>query len=162
MRRTLATAIIALSQLTWTSLAQADNVVVGTEGGETTTFVNRRLLTTGMIMFGGSYIPAVVVGAESNRPSDNPSLFIPVAGPWIDMGQRDCGGPHPCAGEAGSVALLAVDGVFQGLGALAIISSFVVHERRGRNWFIIGSEKVQVAPTTIGYGGYGFAAVGKF
>jgi hypothetical protein len=162
MRRSIPIALLALSQLTWAPVAHADEVVVGERGSETVTFVNRRLLTTGMILFGGSYIPSVVVGAESSRPSDNPALFIPVAGPWIDLGERDCGGAHPCANEGGNTVLLVTDGVFQGLGMLAIISSFAVHERRGRNWFIIGNDKIQAAPSTVGRGGYGFSAVGTF
>jgi hypothetical protein len=161
LRRSLATLALTFT-VSWPSLARADHVVVGESGGETVTFVNRRLLTTGTILFLGGYVPSVVVGAESSRPSDNPSLFIPVAGPWIDIGERDCGGPHPCAGESGSVALLVADGVVQGLGALAILSSFVIHERRGRNWIIIGNDKVQAAPTTFGRGSAGFAAMGTF
>jgi hypothetical protein len=164
MRRTIATVVLALCPLlTWASSAHADNVIVaGSEGGgaESDVWVNRRLLTTGLVLFGGSYIPAIAVGAESARPSDNPNLFIPVAGPWIDLGERDCSGSHPCSGDAGNKALLIIDGIGQGLGALAILSSFVVHERH-RNWFIIGNETVHASPTTVGTG-YGLAAAGHF
>jgi hypothetical protein len=128
---------------------------------QSTTYVNRPLLATGLVLFGGSYIPAIAVGAESNRPSDNPNLYIPVVGPWLDLGQRDCSVGRPCVNETGNKTLLIVDGAAQGLGALAVITSLFIPEKKSRHWFFIGSEKLHPEPTMVG-GGYGLAAAGKF
>jgi hypothetical protein len=128
---------------------------------ETTTYVNRPLLFTGLFFFGASYIPAVGVAAESNRPADNPNLYIPVVGPWIDYGQRGCTPQLPCGNESGNKALLITDGVVQGIGALAMVTSLFVPEKKSRHWFFIGNDKVQATPSSIG-SGYGMTAVGKF
>jgi hypothetical protein len=125
-------------------------------GGETTTtWVNRPLLGTGVVLLGGTYAASAIVAAESSRPQDRPNLYYPVAGPWMDLGQRG-------AGNAGQKALLVLDGVGQGLGALAIVSSLFIPEKKERHWFFVGTEKLQVAPTTVGYGGYGMGAAGHF
>src|SRR5882762_4110338 len=52
---------------------------------------NPGLLGVGIGTFVVSYGPAVAVGAISDHKGDH-NLFIPVAGPWIDLGNRDCSG----------------------------------------------------------------------
>jgi hypothetical protein len=130
-------------------------------GGETTTYINRPLLVTGLFLFGASYVPAIAIAAESSRPADRPNLYIPVAGPWIDYGQRGCTTQLPCSNESGNKALLVVDGVTQGVGALAMVTSLFIPEKKSRHWFFIGNDTVHATPTMIG-GGYGLAAAGKF
>jgi hypothetical protein len=130
-------------------------------GSTTTTWVNRPLLVTGLLLFGGTYGASAGVAAESSRPSDNPNLYYPVVGPWLDLAQRDCTAARPCTGETGMKTLLVLDGVTQGVGAVAIITSLFLPEKKSRNWFIIGNEKVHAEPTSVG-SGYGLAAQGKF
>src|SRR5687768_7526558 len=79
---------------------------------------NRTLLRSGAWTLGLSYVPALVVGIESDLPADR-YLLVPVAGPWLDLGNRgDCDG---CDRETLNKVLLVTDGVFQGLGSLQII-----------------------------------------
>jgi hypothetical protein len=130
-------------------------------GSTTTTWVNRPLLVTGALLFGGTYAASAAVAGESNRPSDNPNLYYPIVGPWLDLAQRDCTATRPCVGETGNKTLLVLDGVTQGIGALAIVTSLFVPEKKSRHWFIIGNEKVHAEPVSVG-SGYGLAAQGKF
>jgi hypothetical protein len=130
---------------------------------------NRALLGGGLIMLGGAYIPSVIVAAESNTPADN-QLNIPVVGPWLDLAQRPgCGGPgdFTCGTETGYRTLIILSGVFQGLGALSTLASFVVPERAT----VVRTAKAEqhdaskphfmLAPS-VGAGGYGVAALGSF
>jgi len=83
--------------------------------GETkTVWLNRRMLGTGLVLFGGTYTASAIVAGESANPHDNPNLYYPIAGPWMDMAQRGVG--------AGDKVLLAFDGLTQGIGALAVLS----------------------------------------
>jgi hypothetical protein len=130
-------------------------------GTTKTTWINRPLLVTGFVLLGGSYAISSVVGAESNRPSDNPNLYYPVVGPWLDLGQRTCTLQFPCSNETGNKALLIIDGTIQGLGALAVVTSFFLPEKVGRHFLIIGGDKLHASPTTVG-SGYGLGAGGRF
>jgi hypothetical protein len=134
-----------------------------TEAGatETTTFVNRPLLVTGLLFFGGTYAASAGVAAESTRPADNPNLYYPVVGPWMDLAQRDCSATRPCSGETGNKTLLILDGITQDIGALAVLTSFFIPEKKSRHWFIVGSDSLHAAPASVG-SGYGMAAAGHF
>lgn len=123
---------------------------------------NGSLLRSGLFTLGLSYAPALVVAIESDNEADD-NLFIPVAGPWLDLAERDCRGD--CDRETLNKVLLVTDGVFQGLGALQILASFVVPEDRGAVTVVggeAGSEvTVRMAPGRIA-GGPGIIAVGEF
>ena len=122
--------------------------------GETkTVWLNRPLLATGVVLFGGTYAASAIVAAESGNVHDNPNLYYPIAGPWMDMAQRGVG--------AGDKVLLGLDGVTQGIGALAMLTSFFVPESTSRHWFFVGSDTVHVAPSNVG-SGYGLGAAGRF
>lgn len=116
------------------------------------TWPNVPLLATGATVFGASYIPAIVGAAVSDRGDDK--LYIPVAGPFITLAQ----GPSETRTEK---ALLGIDGAVQGLGALMLVSSFFIPEKSTKNWYLIGSNDVRLAPTA-GRGSYGLAAAGHF
>ena len=131
-------------------------------GSETTSYVNRPLLVTGLIFLGGTYAASAGVAAESSRASDRPNLYYPIAGPWMDIAQRNCNSAHPCSGETGNLTLLALDGIGQGLGAIALVSSFFVPEKKSRHWFFIGNDHFHAAPAQVGLGGYGLATAGTF
>jgi hypothetical protein len=67
----------------------------------------------------------------------------------------------PCSKEAGNKALLIIDGSIQGLGALAVVTSFLLPEKVGRHFLIIGGDELHASPTMVG-SGYGLAAGGRF
>ena len=56
-------------------------------GEDRTEFVrpNGVLLATGGLTLLGSYIPSIVVAASSDHDGDN-WLYVPVIGPWVDLG----------------------------------------------------------------------------
>ena len=127
---------------------------------------DRGLLKTGVWTLGLSYVPALVVGISSDRPEDR-YLLAPVAGPWIDFAKRDCPAGNGCNHETLYKALLATDGVIQGIGALEILGSFFFTEHSVASRSARAVDRPQsafelhVVPKKY-TGGYGLAAVGKF
>lgn len=123
---------------------------------------NRRLIGAGLITFGLSYIPAVIVAGTSDLSADH-HLYVPLAGPWLDLGNRPgCGaGQIGCDTETTYKVLLVVDGVFQGLGALTTVAGFLSPEHH--EILTADSEKptLHVAPASVA-SGYGLAAFGRF
>jgi len=118
------------------------------------TWPNTPLLATGATAFGLSYVPAVLGGALADDADHRKDLYIPVAGPFMMLTQ----GREP---DAGIKALLIADGAVQGLGALMLISSFFIPEKRTSHWYLLGSNDVRIAPSNVGTG-YGMGAVGRF
>jgi len=123
-------------------------------------FMNRTLFVSGLVLFAGTYASSMIVGAESSRAQDHQDLFYPVVGPWIDIGHRDCAA-NTCTNEAGAVTLLILDGIGQGIGALAMIASVAVPERVTRT-YLFGNEKLSVSPMRLGLAAYGMGAHGSF
>lgn len=124
---------------------------------------NRKLLRSGVWTLGMSYVPAFVVAVASPRAADK-NLFIPVGGPWIDYATRDC---RECTHETLNRVLLVTDGIFQGVGALQIVGSFLFWETRGSPTANAKSERatgasLQIVPRGFGAGAYGMAARGRF
>lgn len=118
-----------------------------------TTRPNRPLLGASSVLFVGSYLPTIIYQAADDR---NDNLYIPIAGPWMDIADK--------SQDTASKTLLAMSGVAQGLGALGIVSSFFVPERRTRRWHLLGGRTRQaftVAPT-MARGTYGLGAMGRF
>jgi hypothetical protein len=124
------------------------------------TYPNRPLLLTGLVVFGGSYGASAIVGATSNREDDK-KLVYPVAGPWMDLANRDCG-QATCSNEDLYKGILIADGIVQGVGALSVLLSFVLPEKSTRKWYLIGQDATHVTPMKMGYGGFGLGASGKF
>jgi hypothetical protein len=81
---------------------------------------------SGIITFGFAYDDSIWVAIQSGRSADH-RLFIPVVGPWLDLGQRDCSS-QPCHDEGVSTALLMIDGVAQGVGFAMIAASFFLRD----------------------------------
>lgn len=125
-------------------------------------YPNRPLLLGAGTLLAASYVPTAVIGGVSDRDEDR-YLFIPVAGPWVDLAQRDCDA-RPCNNEDTNKALLIGSGIVQGIGAIGIITSFFVPERTTR--LSMASTPVKktfaVSPAQIGRGAYGLSAVGTF
>jgi hypothetical protein len=127
---------------------------------ETSSPVNRPLLVTSVLVLGGTYGASAIAGFMSSRPEDQHNLYYPVAGPWMDLANRDCAS-RPCNNEPLNKVLLIADGVGQGLAAIGVVSSFFLPEKTTRHWYLLGNSEVRWAPTSVGTG-YGLAAVGRF
>lgn len=121
------------------------------------------LLASGLTLFGVSYLTTVIAAAAvGNRCISNQDfslgcktadwpIYIPVAGPFIQMGYLT--GPGTGAGRA----LLAVDGVLQTGGIIMAIAGAA----SGRRVPVYISKNVQLTPWA-GQAGAGLFAVGSF
>jgi len=113
------------------------------------------LALTGFALLGLAYGDSVGVAIFSGRPADK-RLFIPVAGPWLDLAERDCSG---CSAEWLARSLLVLDGVTQGLGVgLLVASLFVPDPPRHRD---VGHGRVRIAPL-VGRGTVGITGAASF
>lgn len=123
------------------------------------TLPNRPLLVTGFLVLGLSYSGAAIVGAISDRDADK-KLYYPVVGPWLDINHRGCA-DDPCSNNQVNRWLIGGDGVIQAIGAASMLLSLVVPEKTTRNWYLIGNNKVIVAPQ-IASTSMGLSAAGVF
>lgn len=158
-RSLLAAAIAATLTLlpSWSAEAQQVVVVQGAEGRGDRHGPSWGLLGPGLAVFGGTYLASVVVAASSAHTGDK-LLYIPLVGPWLDIGTR-C--PNGCSGDLGRKVLLGFDGVFQGIGAVAVLASFFIQDGRSYG----GRSKAPtfiVAPATYGRGAPGLTVAGTF
>lgn len=122
--------------------------------------INRPLLLTSTLVLGGTYAASAVASITSDRPSDKSHLAIPVVGPWLDLANRDTD-VRPSNNEGLNKAFLIADGVAQGLGAIGVVASFFIPEKTVRHFYVLGNEKIHVAPTRVGTG-YGIGGGGTF
>lgn len=132
--------------------AYEDPVTYPVDEPSTLRWPNRPLLITGSAVVTAFYLPAVVFQASQDRNND---LYIPVAGPWMDL----------ASGNDGRLAkaLLGADGVMQGLGALSLLASFAIPEKRTRNWYLLGNGRAfNVSPVRTAGQGYALMAHGQF
>ncbi|WP_437957683.1 hypothetical protein WME76_41295 [Sorangium sp. So ce119] len=122
-------AVMAVSTLAFTGTAQAqertrDTVTI------TDSVPNRGLIWSGVAVLGTTYGISTVVATFSDEPADR-ALWVPVAGPWIDLGTRGkCGGGQECNAETTNKVLLVADGLGQAIGALQILSGFIFPAKR--------------------------------
>jgi hypothetical protein len=124
---------------------------------------NRELLWSGIFTTGVPYVASTIVASESNYSPDR-SLFIPIVGPWVDLAQRG-GCPvatTSCDTETFNKVMLVGDGIFQDIGALTIISSFLFPERdAARTRRRAAERELHFAPLWLRSGG-GLTASGTF
>jgi hypothetical protein len=133
---------------------------------DTTTYStgpNMELVGSGIGTFALSYLPAVVVGATSALDADR-MLFVPLAGPWMDLTQRPrCGPIVSCNTEGTAKVLLVTDGVFQAIGAISIVGGFLTTTRETRTVRAADMRPtLQISPASVGGRGYGVMALGSF
>ena len=144
------------------ALAEAQEVVVVNQGGESRgpdRGPNWMLLSSGLIVFGGTYTASVVVAGTSDHPGDK-GLYAPLVGPWLDIANR-C--PVRCDDETGRKVLLGFDGVFQAIGALSIVGSILYPYGGGRSVARNDMKPTfRVLPASLGRGTPGLTAVGTF
>jgi hypothetical protein len=167
-------AVCAGLAVTWAERSAAQDTAVITAPAATTVTAetvdgyrgpNRVLLSTGIAVFGLAYTPAVIVAAESPLTTDK-ALYAPVAGPWVNLGNRpDCGlRGASCDLELVNKVLIASDGVFQGLGVLTAAAGFLFPEHQRKVVLTTASESpvFHVIPAKIAADGYGALAIGTF
>ncbi len=170
------------SALTWAGSSSADTTVVeapapaapsatvvATPGAAPAaerdgyTGPNRWMIESGLATFGLSYIPALVVAGTRAIVSADHHLFVPLAGPWLDLGDRPgCGAGHiGCDTETTYKVLLVVDGLFQSIGAITAVTGFLTPEHRE---VVTTSETdkptLHVVPSNVATG-YGLSAFGE-
>ncbi len=119
----------------------------------------------GAITLGISFGVAAVVASTSGRAADS-DLYVPIVGPWLDLTDRGRSPPHGSYDpEIGNRVLIVIDGVFQGLGVLSIVSGLVfprTHEVTTTTTGAATQPTVQIRPEEFAHGGLGVAAVGRF
>ncbi len=123
---------------------------------------NSTLLSTGAGLFVLSYGGSVISGALSDRDDDK-RLFIPVAGPWMNLANRTCAAPTPCGeNEDVAKAMIVTSGIVQGAGVLLALGSLIVPETTSiRERTKSARPGVTVLPMSFGAGA-GIGAVGRF
>jgi hypothetical protein len=136
--------------------ASAQQAVVVESNDRVATGPNPFLFNSGLVIFGLSYAPALVVAVNSDRSEDK-LLYAPVIGPWLDLAARD-------DDNKAHKTLLVVDGLFQTIGALEIVASLF--------WINAGSsvasapstgiDVASIAPVRLSRDGYGLVASGSF
>jgi hypothetical protein len=125
---------------------------------------NRPMLIGGAALLGLSYVPSFIAGVQSTRDADH-LLYLPVVGPWLDLGNRSCTPAEPCTNEGISAALLVLSGTAQLAGGVLMAASFFVPQRAERVTTTVGSNDgfhFQVSPARMGVDGWGLAAIGGF
>jgi hypothetical protein len=110
------------------------------------------------------YFASVGVAMGSDVDHD---LYIPVAGPWMDLAHRpDCGGYHMAACsdmEPFYKVLLIEDGILQGIGALEVLAGLASSSpHHSTETAKANKPTLRVAPAPVGRTGYGIGAVGTF
>lgn len=153
----IAAPLAAMALVAWPTAARGEEVH--------RTSPNRAMIGSGIVTLGISYGASVIVGAQSDHEGDK-NLYIPVAGPWMDLTTRGGCNVEPCGHETGNKVLLVVDGIVQALGALDIIAGLltqdtVVTAKAPAAEPSVARTTLHVAPTVTS-GAYGLAAVGTF
>ncbi len=124
--------------------------------------VNWPIMIASAGLLAATYIPTAVVGLTGR--DDTRTLLVPVVGPWISLGARNCN-LEPCDAEALDTVLMITSGVLQGVAAAGIaLSVFIPPPERGSVPGVAKATppKVQVTPLSFGRAGAGIGAVGTF
>jgi hypothetical protein len=115
------------------------------------------LILAGSLSVGAMYAASLAVASTSDNPADR-YLAIPIAGPWIDLASRDecragapaepqlddgestpaptkpstCSARGAVRDDDASRALLAANGVTQGLGLLSVVTGILIPSAKGK------------------------------
>ena len=135
------------------------------EDGATTPNPNGALIGAGLFVLAASYMPAIAV-AESSGAKVDEHLYVPVAGPWLDLVRRPTCNATDCGAEFGNRALIATDGLLQGLGAfMTLVGLLTLDDEDGASPPIAKNRDhttVHVSPSQLGSSAYGVTAFGSF
>lgn len=156
--------MLGLAALGWSARAEGQTVVI--PPAQPTAFEtrpNRSMLMVGLFTFGQAYIASMGIAATSTTAADA-NLWIPVLGPWLDLGARPgCPNQAACGTQNGYKVLLAADGLLQSFGAFQIVGAFLWPEVVPvAKVTTVSGTSVSVAPAPVGAAGYGLAATGQF
>jgi hypothetical protein len=136
-------------------------------GEQRTEFIrpNVPLLTAGGLTFLGSYVPSFIVAASSDHDGDK-WLYLPVAGPFIDLASRGCDNDiqtGTCGTTAWERGALIASGAVQAVGAAMIVGSFFTPSRKVVTTGAVDKPRLlQITPVTLGSRAPGLMAVGTF
>ena len=134
-----------------------------TEAGASSDATNGALIGAGLFVLASSYLPAIAVAESSNtKPDDH--LYVPIAGPWLDLVHRPSCNATDCSAEFGNRALIATDGLLQGLGAFMTLVGLLAIDEDSGTPVAKNTEKttVHLSPAQLGSGSYGVRAFGTF
>lgn len=122
--------------------------------------INWPIMIASAGLLAATYIPTAVVGFTGR--GDTRTLIVPVVGPWISLGARNCD-LEPCDAEALDTTLMITSGILQGVGAIGVaLSVFIPPPSRGSVPGVAQGPKVHVTPVSFGRSGAGIGAVGTF
>ena len=122
--------------------------------------INWPIMIASAGLLAATYIPTAVVGFTGR--GDTRTLIVPVVGPWISLGARNCN-LEPCDAEALDTTLMITSGILQGVGAIGVaLSVFIPPPSRGSVPGIARGPTVHVTPVSFGRSGAGIGAVGTF
>jgi hypothetical protein len=149
---------------TTTTSAPVEAQPVTRETREEAYVPNRYLLTTGFILWGASYGTGVIVAAQSSNSADQ-HLYVPIVGPWLDLGDRQgCPvGSNACNNETTNKVLLVADGILQAVGTLEVLWGFLRPEHREITTVAATryTPKITFSPSSVA-SGYGVSALAQF
>jgi len=125
---------------------------------------NGQVIGAGIFVLAASYLPALMVAGTSDTRADQ-RMFAPVAGPWLDLAHRPaCVGT--CSGaESANRALIATDGIIQGIGAFIVLVGLLTADDNDATRPVaqLGADRaVHLSPTPLGASAYGLTAFGSF
>lgn len=174
---TILAASVLIGSWASTSHAQGDATVTTTQSAAPMTAEqkelfkpNRPLLLAGSVAFLGGYVPSMFVAGLSPHDGDK-HLWIPVVGPWMDLGDRPMcntpGGTQSCGTETFNDIMLIVDGVAQAAGVAGVVASFFIPEERKVSTVTgkLAPQKqfqIHFSPASIARGAPGIAAIGTW
>jgi hypothetical protein len=126
------------------------------------------LVIAGTIVAGVPYFFSVVAAGAAQSNNASGDLYIPVAGPWLTMGQRRYGcNPDQtnsttgqnlqCVADIFVVMGLIADGVMQATGATLLIVGLTATKSE----LVRDDQAVHFAPMQVGHG-YGAGVFGRF
>ena len=152
-------AVAALSAVSVSSSARAQQAAPDVMAVVVERTPDPRVLTGGLVLFGITYGPSVVVAARSDVESDR-FLYVPVAGPWIDLVRRpDCDTNEEHCSKGGATAFTLIgDGILQTAAAALVVRSFTSPQK---TWLIRGDRARATLAPTLGRAP-GIAAIGEF
>ena len=138
-----------------------------TVGEQRTEFLrpNQQLLTAGGLTFLAAYVPSFVVAATSDHDDDK-WLYLPAAGPFVDLATRGCSNniqTGTCGTTAWERGALIASGTVQTVGIAMIVGSFFSNSRKlvTTTGEVDKPRLLSITPTTLG-AAPGVVAVGTF
>lgn len=126
------------------------------------------LVIAGAVVAGVPYFFSVVAAGAAQSNNASGGLYVPVAGPWLTMGQRrygcnpdqtnsSTGQNLQCVADVFVVMGLIADGVLQATGATLLIIGLAATKSE----LVRDNQSIRVAPMRVGTG-YGAGVLGRF